>query len=153
MKITLNSTYCLPLVPMHCVPLTIHVYQTFWRKLLLYKAMKIENMQPILLRRERKWFYKVVDRCITSSPSVLGQKGQHNTQWELDSWKGKKFRKCDDCVDKNLFVKSCYGRAEPVFYTAKWWTVHHQARAGQTIRWRSIKIQFNFTFPIFVLAH
>lgn len=80
MKITLNSTYCLPLVPMHCVPLTIHVYQTFWRKLLLYKAMKIENMQPILLRRERKWFYKVVDRCITSSPSVLGQKGQHNTQ-------------------------------------------------------------------------
>lgn len=66
MKITLNSTYHWPLVPMHCVPAAFQVYQTFGRK------------AAFPLRTERKRFYKVVDRCITTSPSALGQKGQHN---------------------------------------------------------------------------
>lgn len=78
MKITLNSIYHCPLALMHSVPSAFRVYQTFGRKQLLYQTMKTENVQPIPFRTERKWFYKVVDRCITTSPSVLGQKGQHN---------------------------------------------------------------------------
>lgn len=38
--------------------------------------MKIKNIQPILLKTEKKWFYKVVNRYITTVPSVLGQKVQ-----------------------------------------------------------------------------
>lgn len=145
----------MPSVPMHCVPSAFHVYQTCRRKLLLYWAMKIENTQPTLLRTKKKWFYKVVDRCITSSPSVPGQKGQHNTQRELDSsWKGNKIQEMrwlrrQESVRKVVLWKSWAS----VLHSKVWWTVRQQACAGQTIRWHSIKIQFNFTFPIFVLAH
>lgn len=67
--------YHWPLVLTYHVPSAFQVHQTLGRKQLLYQTMKI---QPIPLRTGRKWFYKVVDRCITKSPSILGQKGQCN---------------------------------------------------------------------------
>jgi len=63
---------------MRYVPSAFQVYQTFGRKQLLYQTTKTENVQPIPLRTERKWFYRVVDRHITTFPSVPGQKGQCN---------------------------------------------------------------------------
>lgn len=79
-KITLNSMYHRPLVPMHCVPAAFQVYQTFGRK------------AAFPLSTERKQFYRVVDRCITTSPQSWDRKGSTTAQLERDSWKANKIQ-------------------------------------------------------------